>query len=191
MFCPRCGKENDSLSRFCCSCGADLGTAGMGGNGQEAVLPSFSVFEYAGFWRRFLAAITDGIVIMVIYAVVGVICLPRFPGHRAPLVGSNLGILTAWLYYALMESSSMQATLGKMALGIRVTDLNGNRVSFGRATGRHFAKIISTVIFFIGYIMAGFTSKKQALHDIIAGCLVIKKTSLQPRGNRGHICHEI
>jgi uncharacterized RDD family membrane protein YckC len=81
-----------------------------------------------------------------------------------------------WLYYAIFESSSWQATLGKKALGLEVTDLAGNRISFGRATGRFFAKIISTLILFIGYIMAGFTEKKQALHDILAGTLVIRKS---------------
>ena len=80
-----------------------------------------------------------------------------------------------WLYYALLESSSWQATLGKMALGLQVTDLEGRRIGFGRATGRFFAKIISGIILYIGFIMAGFTEKKQALHDMIAGTLVVKK----------------
>jgi len=74
-----------------------------------------------------------------------------------------------------MESSELQATLGKMALGICVTDKYGNRISFGRATGRHFAKIISSLTLGIGYLAAAFTEKKQALHDIIAGCLVLKR----------------
>lgn len=74
-----------------------------------------------------------------------------------------------------MESSPTQATLGKMTLGIIVTDTEGKRVSFGRATGRHWAKIISGLILFIGYFMAAFTSRKQALHDIIADCLVVVK----------------
>ena len=74
-----------------------------------------------------------------------------------------------------MESSSKQATLGKLALGIVVTDLSGNRISFGRATGRYFGKIVSGMIMCIGYIMAGFTERKQALHDIMASCLVILK----------------
>ncbi len=74
-----------------------------------------------------------------------------------------------------MESSSQQATLGKIALGIMVTDLSGNRISFARASGRHFTKILSGIILYIGFIMAGFTEKKQALHDIIADCLVVKK----------------
>ncbi len=84
-------------------------------------------------------------------------------------------IITPWLYFSLLESSPKQATAGKMAIGIIVTDLQGNRISFGRATGRYFAKIVSAIIIFIGYIMAGFTQKKQALHDMISGCLVINK----------------
>jgi uncharacterized RDD family membrane protein YckC len=75
-----------------------------------------------------------------------------------------------------MESSSYQGTLGKMALGLTVTDLEGRQISFGRATGRYFSKIITGFIpLGIGYAMAGFTEKKQALHDIIAGCLVLRK----------------
>jgi len=73
-----------------------------------------------------------------------------------------------------MESSESQATLGKRAVSIKVTDMNGNRISFGRATGRDFAKIISGLPLFIGFMMAGWTSKKQALHDMIAETLVIK-----------------
>ena len=85
-------------------------------------------------------------------------------------------IVATWLYFALMESSARQATIGKIALGLYVTDLQGRRLSFGRATGRFFAKIITGLVpFFIGYIMAGFTARKQALHDMIAGCLVLKR----------------
>jgi uncharacterized RDD family membrane protein YckC len=80
-----------------------------------------------------------------------------------------------WLYFSLMESSAKQATLGKMALGIIVTDGSYNRISFGRATGRFFAKLISNITICIGYIIIAFTSQKQGLHDIIAGTLVIIK----------------
>ncbi len=79
------------------------------------------------------------------------------------------------LYYPLMESSKKQGTLGKIAMGIKVTDMQGRRIFFGRATDRYFAKCISVLTLMIGYFMAGFTKKKQALHDIIANCLVIKK----------------
>jgi uncharacterized RDD family membrane protein YckC len=73
-----------------------------------------------------------------------------------------------------MESSARGATLGKMALGLRVVDLNGDRIGFGRATGRYFGKIVSGLILGIGYFMAAFTQQKQALHDIMAGCLIIR-----------------
>ena len=98
----------------------------------------------------------------------------------AGILGSVTGLIVVvailgWLYFALMESSKTQATLGKMALGLKVTDLEGNRISFGRATGRYFGKIISGMIIYIGYILAGLTEKKQALHDIMASCLVVRK----------------
>ena len=86
----------------------------------------------------------------------------------------TFALVGSWLYEALMESSSHQATLGKMIFGMKVTDLNGNRISFARATGRHFAKWLSTMILFIGYIMVGLTDRKQGLHDILAGTLVLK-----------------
>ena len=91
--------------------------------------------------------------------------------------GGILAVLTiaaSWLYEALMESSSYQATLGKMIFGMKVTDLYGNRISFARATGRHFAKILSGMILCIGFIMVGFTERKQGLHDLIAGTLVTR-----------------
>ncbi len=103
---------------------------------------------------------------------------PFFPAAALGifLVLLPITIVATWLYYALMEASVRQGTLGKLALGLFVTDLQGRRISFARATGRFFAKIITGLVpLFIGYIMAGFTQKKQALHDMIAGCLVLKK----------------
>ena len=85
-------------------------------------------------------------------------------------------MLLQWLYFAGLESSERQATVGKSVMSLRVTNLEGQRLSFGHATGRFFAKIVSGMIpFAIGYIMAAFTAKKQALHDLIAGTLVLKK----------------
>jgi len=84
-------------------------------------------------------------------------------------------IVGQWLYYALMESSSRQGTLGKMALRIIVTDLDGKRISFGKASGRYFGKIISGIILYIGFIMIAFTEKKQGLHDMLASTLVVMK----------------
>ncbi len=152
---------------------------------------------YAGFWKRFVAYLIDDLLLglfsfLVFIPVFGILGLgvagmgngddvERSVGMLmglivGPLLLAILAICVAgWLYFALMESSAKGATLGKMALGIRVTDLAGNRISFGRATGRYFGKIISSAILSIGYIMAAFTQQKQALHDIMAGCLVVNK----------------
>jgi uncharacterized RDD family membrane protein YckC len=90
---------------------------------------------------------------------------------------SLASVVLVWIYNAAMESSQHQGTLGKMALGLIVTDSQGRPIGFGHATGRYFAKIITGLIpLGIGYAMAGFTDKKQALHDMIAGCLVLRRT---------------
>jgi uncharacterized RDD family membrane protein YckC len=130
---------------------------------------------YAGFWRRFAAIIIDGLVVGI---PLGIIFAP-FGGNNFNGSGyTGFGLLRSLVflaYFALMESSSYQATLGKMALGIKVTDIDGNKLTFGRALGRNAAKFISTIICFIGYILAAFTERKQALHDMIASTLVVRK----------------
>jgi uncharacterized RDD family membrane protein YckC len=152
---------------------------------------------YAGFWLRAVAYIIDGIILGFIFGVLFLIGI-AFVGvgsieamargmHNAdaePPVALVLmlififflSIVASWLYYAYLESSPNQGTLGKMALGLIVTDVQGRRISFGHATGRFFAKIITGLIpLGIGYMMAGFTEKKQALHDMIAATLVLRK----------------
>jgi uncharacterized RDD family membrane protein YckC len=149
---------------------------------------------YAGFWKRFLAYIIDGILLWVVSAILlvplfGMLGLGELGGFLDEDLTSSMGFLitllstyiatifammiAGWLYFALMESSSRGATLGKIVLRIHVTDMEGNNISFGRASGRYFGKILSGLIFYIGFIMAGFTQQKQALHDILAGCLVV------------------
>jgi uncharacterized RDD family membrane protein YckC len=156
----------------------------------EAIQP----IAYAGFWRRFAAHLIDSILISVVefvifipaLALVGIgvfkTAMEADPESIAGLILVAIGaylftillsIIIGWLYYALMESSARGATLGKMVVGVRVTDPSGGRISFGRATVRYFSKIISAMILMIGYIMAAFTDRKQALHDIIAGTLVV------------------
>ena len=97
----------------------------------------------------------------------------NFPGPAifGAILSAALAItIVTWFYYALMESSATQGTLGKMALGLIVTDLYGRRISFARASGRFFGKFITGLIpLFIGYLMIAFAEKKQALHDILAG----------------------
>ena len=150
---------------------------------HQAITPVAGV-GYGGFWIRVIAAIIDGIILRVVVAPVGMIfgglgmagMMSGIPHRGLRFLGSGITIILlifgSWLYEAFMESSSYQATLGKMIFGMKVTDLNGNRISFERATGRHFAKWLSAMILGIGYIMVGFTERKQGLHDLLAGTLV-------------------
>jgi uncharacterized RDD family membrane protein YckC len=102
---------------------------------------------------------------------------PVFWGSVATMYTSIIlvSIMISWLYFALMESSKSQGTVGKLVLKIKVTDYSYQRISFARASGRYFGKFVSNFILLIGYIMAGFTEKKQALHDMMASCYVIKE----------------
>ena len=155
--------------------------------------------EYAGFWVRFLAFLIDSAVMGIGFVLIliplifltglGGIIDEIHPNEDMNDVGifmlfgllflaATVSLLWTWLYHALMESSEWQATVGKRLLGLVVTDMAGRRLSFGRATGRHFAKIVTNMVpAFIGYIMAGFTERKQALHDMISGCLVLRRNS--------------
>src|SRR6185312_7692357 len=141
---------------------------------------------HAGFWRRAVAWLIDGLILspvfVVLYlSVVGSSAVPLAmqPGGMVPFrVFPSLWfvwVLVPWLYYALCESSAWQATPGKLALGLRVTGEHGRRIRFGRATGRFFGKFLSGAILDIGYMLAGWTERKQALHDLMAGCCVVRK----------------
>jgi uncharacterized RDD family membrane protein YckC len=101
----------------------------------------------------------------------------------AYLVTTIVAIIAAWLYYAYMESSPKQGTLGKMLLGIRVTDIDGGRVDFKTASIRFFGKIISTALAGAGFIMAPFTPNYQALHDVIAKTMVVRYKKMTPGAN--------
>lgn len=134
--------------------------------------------SYAGFWLRFLAAIIDDVVITIIGAVTGIILAIVIKSGASAEIADEISdwtyILIFWLYFAAMESSPRQATLGKMAVGIKVTDLREEKISFLKATGRNFGKILSLLPLMLGFIMIAFTKRKQGLHDILARCLVIR-----------------
>lgn len=136
---------------------------------------------FAGFWERFGAAFIDGIILGFVGVILGLVLdSPRetYADGSVRLFYFNtsdyLGIAINWLYFALQDSSSSQATLGKKALGLKVTSVSGGRISFGQATGRYFGRIISAIIIFIGYLMMIWDDKKQTLHDKMAGTLVVK-----------------
>jgi len=158
---------------------------------------------YGGFWLRFVAYLLDGLILSVamfvfaffvaifliaIGAAFGISAKEFTGGNSDGASGAVVGlaiaayfliygglIVGAWLYFAKLESGPAQATYGKQVMGLRVTDLTGQRIGFGRASGRFFGKIVSGMTFYVGFIMAGFTERKQALHDMMAGTLVVKR----------------
>ena len=150
---------------------------------------------YAGFWMRFLAVVIDALIVSVVTGPVTMIIqmaaglhgglLNGDPGNLGPanlalLAGSlalsfTISIAAHALYDAGLTSSSKQATVGKMVFRMKVTDMEGRRISFVRALGRHFAKYLSGLMLFIGYLIQPFTAKRQALHDLIVGTLVLRE----------------
>lgn len=145
------------------------------------------VAGYAGFWRRAVAYVID-IVLTQIFAIMVVVPLSFSLGvatansvspEQAELLGGGLGmivgVLIQWIYFTVMEASGLQATVGKRALGMKVTDSDGQRIGFGKANGRYWGKLVSALILFIGFLMVAFTRQKQGLHDVMAGTLVLKR----------------
>ncbi len=129
---------------------------------------------YAGFWKRLVAFLIDGLITSSVTSPL-YLAFANNPNARTAYA-TTFGTVVSWLYSSLLESSPWQATLGKRAIGIQVTDLAGSRITFGRATGRHFAKILSALTIGIGFLMAGFTKRKQALHDMVADTLVVNQS---------------
>lgn len=203
-FCSNCGQ---SFTIAAVPSRAPIATASVAVpvGGGVAAIPAYAEYAavprvvYAGFWLRFFALLIDNVVlglglILILIPLIFLTGLHERLGQFHPdeelsdagifvLMGfvfllATASLVVTWLYHALMESSEWQATLGKKALGLVVTDMAGQRVSVARSTGRHFGKIITNMVpLFIGYIMAGFTEKKQALHDMLAGCLVLRRNS--------------
>lgn len=187
MLCHRCGAFVTPGSRYCSGCGLQLtvrasrpsvgsyGTPGLVG------LPDGGP-DYSGFWRRAVASLMDsallnGVIVSMCYFYA--LLTESIPLHREmgmlALVALMFGVLLRWLYFTLLESSALQATFGKRIVGIAVTDEQGERISLARANGRYWAKIISFCTGGIGYLMVVFTARKQALHDILAGTLVVRR----------------
>jgi uncharacterized RDD family membrane protein YckC len=146
---------------------------------------------YAGFLRRWAALFLDTMILVAVFYIFFFALMILFAGLNIALPGGDrmltqggalvaLGVYPVWfgmagLYYALMESSAKQATLGKMAMGIKVTDGAGARLGFARALGRWFSASLSYLTVYVGFLMAGFTERKRALHDFVAGTLVVDR----------------
>ncbi len=202
MFCPKCGKETDASGKFCQWCGTDIeaiAPKAMMKTEPEEEEEETTTGNYAGLGRRFFAFVIDAIVLLILMTIAatffglvqGVKYFYYLTVQRAPIsalteagtseaaftpIIAALGVLLIiipWFYFAGFECLRGQATPGKTLLRIVVTDKDGTRITFARATLRHFFKYISALIIFIGFIMIGLTKKRQGLHDRIAGCLVL------------------
>jgi len=181
-FCSDCGTKTNDKQIVCVQCGASLSLSGR--------FNALST-KYAGFWKRVAAYFVDYMVftpVLLICFVLYVYFSPYtwdeiiYSYYYNPYIDWAYWVFMAVLpgivgiaYFCGMESSSKQGTLGKMALGIQVVDMNDNRISFGRAFGRYFGKLLSGCLCYIGFIMVGFTQKKQGLHDILAATQVINR----------------
>jgi uncharacterized RDD family membrane protein YckC len=201
-FCANCGQV---FSVATAASRVPMGAPVAPMPGGMVAIPAYAVsaavppVEYAGFWLRLVALVIDNVVLglgffLVVIPLLFLAGFRRFFDEFHPdetmndigffmlivflFLAATGALVLTWLYHALMECSEWQATLGKKALGLVVTDKAGQRVSFGRATGRHFAKTITNLASFgigLGYLMAAFTAKKQALHDMLSGCLVLRR----------------
>lgn len=188
---PRCRKCGEALAEgasICGACGEPVRLLPEDESASQAFATARPVV-YAGFWLRAVAYLID----LMLLALIGMIAimLPLMAQGAIPadkpwflLTERNRQVLAiqllvemlGWLYFAAFESSSWQATPGKRILGLKVTDLQGRRVTFARASGRFWGKLLSQFTLFFGFIMAGITPRKQALHDLLASCLVVRKT---------------
>jgi uncharacterized RDD family membrane protein YckC len=168
--------------------------SGISGDEQEDAVrapakPAQVRIGYAGFWLRVAAYLIDNLLLGFVLGNVLLRPLIGKPGgipandpwflftNTSPQVSALLllFLMGNWVYFSVLESSAWRATIGKKILGLQVVDLAGNGLSFARASGRFFGKIVSSMTLLIGFLMAAFTARKQALHDILAGCLVIRK----------------
>ena len=187
VICPNCGK-NTPEGKFCEHCGASVQrtqTFQQPAAQQPAYGQQPAGVRHAGFWIRLGAYFIDIIILFVIAvvigAVLGVSIFTGSPGYSSSgATGAFLVlfylifIIIIWLYFAIQESSSAQATLGKRAVNVKVTDLEGNRIGFGKATVRTIVRFIP-LIGPLGCLAIGFSDNKQGLHDWAAGTYVIYK----------------
>lgn len=185
MLCTKCGSSNPDQASFCRSCGNALEAgaptpSGAQTTGSTSAAAAISSNNYAGFWLRFAALFLDGIILSLISFPVAFIVGLLFGISGAQESNAMIGIVYLMLfavsatYFTLMESSEKGATLGKRAVNIRVVDMQGNRISKGKAFARWVSHALSYITLYVGFLMQPFTAKKQALHDMVSGTVVVK-----------------
>lgn len=190
--CRCCGREVNPNGKFCPQCGNSLKshavdsrqvdeTLSIAPASMDFLVPTLdtetsplerpfdlstgaTIIHYAGFGRKLAALVLDALILAIPVALV------------APFTARTGGIAIVWLYTALMMSSGKQATLGMMALGIIATDLEGNKIGFGKATTRYFASIVSSLFLCAGYLISLRSGRKQTLHDRLAGTLIVRRS---------------
>ena len=156
---------------------------------------------YAGFWLRVAAHVLDNLIVSIPFTAIWIVIVIMFVGVGAfsmasqanggqpgqpsvmfigTIVVAYLGLILGrfiaiWLYHAFLESGPHQSTWGKRALGLKVTSYTGQRITFGHASGRYFSTLITNMTMGVGYLMVAFTDRKQTLHDMMAGTLVVRQ----------------
>jgi uncharacterized RDD family membrane protein YckC len=141
---------------------------------MRRVLPQEGIEPFhGGFWLRWVANLMDGLLLQIGLFIV------THAARLAPASVILLEVAAALLYFPLWECSAAQSTPGKLAMGLVVTDIYGDRLGFWQALGRNLSKIVSNVTLLIGYVMAGWTARKQALHDLMANTCIVRRHSLQ------------
>ena len=187
-FCTQCGARVNEKDLFCPNCGhTRIKQASQPPEHAQpdTTAPQFSPAEpavqmqYAGWWRRFVAMMLDSILLLLLGSIIDFVLAKIFGPpieltDPAFVLGFLLGAVLGILYYVVTESGSSQGTPGKCLVGLKVVDLDGNRISGTKALGRHFGKWVSSLALMAGWFFPIFTKKKQALHDIMAGTLIIR-----------------
>ncbi len=184
MFCARCGSWAAGIETACTLCGAALPGAGARvaaatGSLPHAIGAAFPAVRYGGFWRRFTALAIDSCVLFfpgaTLRVLLGIDPLSRFdPLTPAAWTASTMEMLLGWLYGAGLIASPARGTLGQQVMDLRVTGLRGGRVNFLLATWRYWAQLLSILTFGLGYVMQLATPRRQTLHDLVSGTVVVR-----------------
>jgi len=143
----------------------------------QSALKTDSLLVYAGFWERFFAFFIDIVIVVIFLEITMRIVFGSSQGAEEKVVFRNNGLLhfaVLTLYFAVMEISKWQGTVGKILLNVKVTDENGNKVTFIKSLIRNVSKLLSAAALNMGFFMIAFTSRRQGLHDMIAHCLVVR-----------------
>ena len=186
MFCPRCGTRIEDAGPACVLCGAALpGREGSPAAPSHAVgshapwVATVTVPAYAGFWRRLGGSLLDALVIFFPVAIIRVamgLSAVSFEDDydTTGLIAMAIEVVLSWLYAVTQLGSPASATLGMRVVGIRLLTVHGDRPSFARVNGRYLAQALSVITLGIGYLMMLFGRRRQTLHDLVSGTVVVR-----------------